>query len=279
MPSLLPAAPAALRLSYAMSSTDLWSLFKDLRFAGQRAHPEHGPCFVAEGRILVEDLLACGRAGMVKVVAVLAETGQAEAVRAQLPEGTVLLIATKSDLEALAGFPFHRGLMAAAQVPVQPSETLLKACRRVLVLPSVADAENLGQLLRTAAALGLDGALLGPGPDPFSRRTVRVSMGTVWKFPLWRVEDVWMALDAWKVDGGELVAAALTPEAIAVQQWVPAPRTALVLGPEGPGLAPDDLARCHQTVRISMTEGVDSLNVAAAGAILMHWLVKDGLGA
>lgn len=262
-----------------MSDSDLWPLFKDLRFAGQRAHPEHGPCFVAEGRILVEDLLAWGRAGKVKVVAVLAETSQAETVRGQLPEGTGLLIATKSELEALAGFPFHRGLMAAAQVPAQPSESRLKACGRLLVLPSVADAENLGQLLRTAAALGLDGALLGPGPDPFSRRSVRVSMGTVWKLPLWRVEDVWTALDSWKFDGGEVVAAALAPESIPLHQWTPSLRTALVLGPEGPGLAPDDLARCHQTVRVSMADGVDSLNVAAAGAILMHWMVKDGLGA
>ena len=262
-----------------MSDSDLWPLFKDLRFAGQRAHPEHGPCFVAGGRILVEDLLAWGRAGKVKVVAVLAETGQADAVRPQLPKGTALLIATKSELEALAGFPFHRGLMAAAQVPSQSSETLFQACRRLLVLPSIADAENLGQLLRTAAALGLDGALLGPGPDPFSRRTVRVSMGTVWKLPLWRVEDVWTSLEAWKVEGGEIVAAALTPESVPVQQWTPTPRTALVLGPEGPGLTAEDLARSDQAVRISMAGGVDSLNVAAAGAILMHWLVKDRQGA
>jgi tRNA G18 (ribose-2'-O)-methylase SpoU len=104
-------------------------------------------------------------------------------------------------------------------------------------------------------------------------------MGTVWKLPLWRVEDVWASLEAWKVEDGKMVAAALTPECIPVQQWAPAPRTALVLGPEGPGLAQEDLARCDQTVRISMAEGVDSLNVAAAGAILMHWMVKDRQGA
>lgn len=258
-----------------MSSDDLWPLFRDLRFAGQRAHPDHGPCFVAEGRILVEDLLAWGRSGKVKVVAVLAETGQAETVRPQLPEGTALLIATKSELEALAGFPFHRGLMAAAQVPPQPSETLLHSCRRLLVLPSVADAENLGQLLRTAAALGMEGALLGPGPDPFSRRTVRVSMGTVWKLPLWRVEDVWDSLATWKAEDGEIVGASLAPECILIHQWTPAPRTALVLGPEGPGLSDEALIRCDRIVSIPMADSVDSLNVAVAGAILMHWMLKD----
>jgi tRNA G18 (ribose-2'-O)-methylase SpoU len=259
-----------------MTAPDLWPLFKDLRFAGQRAHPELGPCFVAEGRILVEDLLAWGRAGQARVVAVLAETGQAEAVRPLLPEGTELLVATRPELEALAGFPFHRGLMAAALVPAQRDEEALRACSRLLVLPAVADAENLGQLLRTAAALGMDGALLGPGPDPYSRRVVRVSMGTAWKLPLWRQDDLWTALAGWRDRGGEVVAAALTSLSIPVRDWVPGSRTALVLGPEGPGLAEADLARCDRTVRIAMADGVDSLNVAAAGAILMHRLVSEG---
>jgi len=256
-----------------MSLPDPWPLFQDLRFAGQRVHPAHGPCFVAEGRILVEDLLAWGRAGRLDVVAVLAEAGSAEAVRPLLPPGAELLVATRPELEALAGFPFHRGLLAAARVPAEPSEAALRATRRLLVLPAMADVENLGQLLRTAAALGLDGALLGPGPDPFSRRAVRVSMGTSWKLPLWRREDPWAALAAWKGEDGERVAAALTPLSLAAGAWRPAPRTALVLGPEGPGLAPEALARCERTVRIPMAEGVDSLNVAAAGAILMHRLM------
>jgi tRNA G18 (ribose-2'-O)-methylase SpoU len=259
-----------------MTDSGLWPLFKDLRFAGQRAHPGLGPCFVAEGRILVEDLLAWGRAGRVKVAAVLAETGQAEAVRPLLPEGAELLVASRAELEALAGFPFHRGLMAAARVPSQPEEDRLRACGRLLVLPAIADAENLGQLLRTAAALGMDGALLGPGPDPFSRRVVRVSMGTVWKLPLWRFEDVWAALDGWKAQGGDRVAAALIDGSVPVRQWLPEARTALVLGPEGPGLPEADIARCDHTVRIAMAPGVDSLNVAAAGAILMHRLVAEG---
>ena len=256
-----------------MTPSDAWPLFQDLRFAGQRVHPLHGPCFVAEGRILVEDLLTWGRAGRAQVVAVLAETSQAEGVRPLLPEGTELLIATRAKLEALAGFPFHRGLMAAARVPTSPGLDQLRACARLLVLPAVADAENLGQLLRTAAALGMDGAVLGPGPDPYSRRVVRVSMGTAWKLPLWRPEDLWEALAAWQGDGGELVGAALSAEAVPVQAWQPAPRTALMLGPEGPGLSAEDLARCARVVRIHMAEGVDSLNVAAAGAILMHQLV------
>jgi tRNA G18 (ribose-2'-O)-methylase SpoU len=230
---------------------------------------------VAEGRILVEDLLAWGRGERVRVVAVLAETGLAQAVAPLLPPGAVLLTAARAELEALAGFPFHRGLLAAAVVPPQPDQARLRGCRRLLALPAVADAENLGQLLRTAAALGMDGVLLGPGPDPFSRRTIRVSMGTAWKLPLWRHEDVWGALEDWRTAGdrGEIAGAALTGQSVPVQAWNPHPRTALVLGPEGPGLAAEALARCDRIVRIPMAEGVDSLNVAAAGAILMHRLV------
>lgn len=251
-----------------MSLPDPRHLFQDLRFAGQRVHGEKGACFIAEGRILVEDLLAWGRAGQVEVVAVLAEDAAAEGVRPLLPGGTELLVATRPELEALAGFPFHRGLMAAARVPAQPGEDRLRASKRLLVLPSVGDPENLGQLLRTAAGLGLDGALLGPGPDPFSRRVVRVSMGTAWKLPLWRSEDPWAALADWKGGDGEVVAAALGGDPL--EAWEPQSRSALVLGPEGPGLSAAELGRCDRAVRIAMAPGVDSLNVAAAGAILMH---------
>ena len=259
-----------------MDDSDLWPLFQDLRFAGQRAHPAHGPCFVAEGRILVEDLLAWGREGRVRVVAVLAEPGLAAAVEPLLPADTRLLTADRARMEALAGFPFHRGLLAAARVPPAPDLDRLRGCARLLALPALADAENLGQLLRTAAALGLDGVLLGPGPDPFSRRAVRVSMGTVWKLPLWRLEDPWAALEHWRGDGGEVVGAALAAASIPVGGWRPAQRTALVLGPEGPGLGALERTRCDRLVRIPMAAGVDSLNVAAAGAILMHRMVAPG---
>jgi tRNA G18 (ribose-2'-O)-methylase SpoU len=256
-----------------MADAQLWDLFKDLRFGGVREHAVHGSCFVAEGRILVEDLLGWGRDGRLKVVAVLAETGAAEAVKPLLPEGTELLVATRAEVEAMAGFPFHRGLLGAVVLPAEPSEERLLACERLLVLPELADVENLGQLLRTAAALGLGGVLMGPGPDPFSRRAVRVSMGGSWKLPIWRREDPWAALRAWRGLGGEAMAAALAPQSRTVNQWIPAPRTALVLGPEGSGLSAADLARCDGAVVIPMASGVDSLNVAAAGAILMHRMV------
>lgn len=258
-----------------MTGFDPWDPYRDLRFAGTREHPAHGPCFIAEGRILVEDLLQAGRAGRVKVISVAATTGAAGAVRDLLPQGAELLTADEAALSALAGFPFHRGLMACAQVPDAPPQEGLLEARRLLVLPRLYDSENLGLLLRSAAALGLDGVLAGPGPGQWTRRTVRVSMGAVWRIPVWREADPWTRLAAWKgaAPDSEVVAAALSDRAEEARAWRPSPRCALVMGPEDTGLEAAHLAQCDRAVAIPMASGMDSLNVAAAGAILMFQMM------
>ncbi|MDR3682634.1 MAG: RNA methyltransferase [Geothrix sp.] len=258
-----------------MAAFDPWDPYRDLRFAGTREHPDHGTCFIAEGRILVEDLLGAARAGRLKVISVAATTSAAAAIRGLLPPGTELLTADPSALSELAGFPFHRGLMACAQVPPAPPAAALGEARRLLVLPRLYDSENLGLLLRSAAALGLDGVLAGPGPGLWTRRTVRVSMGAVWRIPVWRAEDPWAALAAWKAaaSGSEVIAAALTENAEDARAWRPGPRCALVMGPEDTGLDGAQLACCDRAVAIPMASGMDSLNVAAAGAILMFRMV------
>jgi tRNA G18 (ribose-2'-O)-methylase SpoU len=153
----------------------------------------------------------------------------------------------------------------------QPLEHLLRI-DRLLVLPRLYDNENLGLLLRSAAALGLQGVLAGPGPGLWNRRTVRVSMGAVWRIPVWRMEDPWATLAAWKAEktGSEIVAAALTESAEDARFWRPVSRCALVMGPEDTGLSAEHLACCDRAVAITMASGMDSLNVAAAGAILMY---------
>lgn len=261
-----------------MTAFDPWDPYRDLRFAGTREHPEHGTCFIAEGRILVEDLLAAGRAGHLKVISVAATTTAALDLQERLPAGTELLTMEPAALSELAGFPFHRGLMACAQVPAPPPAEALIHARRLLVLPRLYDSENLGLLLRSAAALGLDGVLAGPGPGQWTRRTVRVSMGAVWRIPVWRVEDPWERLADWKLakSGSEVVAAALTEAAEDARVWRPADRCALVMGPEDTGLDAEQLARCDRAVAIAMASGMDSLNVAAAGAILMFRMMGMG---
>jgi tRNA G18 (ribose-2'-O)-methylase SpoU len=263
-----------------MADFDPWDPYRDLRFAGTREHPDHGTCFIAEGRILVEDLLAAGRAGRMKVISVAATPAAAGGLQDRLPPGTELLTAEPAALSEMAGFPFHRGLLACAQVPPPPPVAHLAGARRLLVLPRLFDTENLGLLLRSAAALGLDGVLAGPGPGQWTRRTVRVSMGAVWRIPVWRAEEPWALLAEWKAahPGSDIVAAALSAQAEAIHAWRPADRCALVMGPEDTGLDDQALARCDRAVAIPMASGMDSLNVAAAGAILMHRMTEGGSG-
>lgn len=259
-----------------MATFDPWEPYRDLRFAGTRRHPVHGMCFIAEGRILVEDLLNAARAGRMKVVSVAATTAAAEGLRPSLPEGVELLEAEPSVLSSLVGFPFHRGLLACAVVPEPPPPGGLNGVRRLLVLPRLYDGENLGLLLRSAAALGVQGVLAGPGPGLWTRRTVRVSMGAVWRIPVWHAEDPWATLAGWKAAdaGSEVVAAALTEGAEPIHAWHPAARCALVMGPEDIGLSSEHLAQCDRAVVIPMASGMDSLNVAAAGAILMFRMME-----
>jgi tRNA G18 (ribose-2'-O)-methylase SpoU len=148
----------------------------------------------------------------------------------------------------------------------------------LLVLPRLDNVDNLGQLLRTAVALGMEAVLVGQGPSPFERRTIRVSMGAAWRIPIRVSEDLPSLLARWKAHEpatpSEIIGAALVEGALSAGLWVPTPRTALVLGPEDRGLDRDWLGRCDRHVVIPMAKGMDSLNVAAAGAILMFRMMQ-----
>lgn len=237
-------------------------------------HPEAGPCFVCEGRFLVEAALAAGRSGRLAVLSVLAEP-RATWLEPLLPPGTRRLALEAPALEELLGFPFHRGVLCAVATPPEPAPEALVTCQNLVVLPHVDNVDNLGLILRSAAALGMDGVLAGRGPGVFERRTVRVSMGAAWTLPVWQREDPTELLKAWKTAGGEVIGAALVPGALDSRRWEPGARTALVLGPEAQGLDAAWLARCDRHVAIPMARALDSLNVAAAGAILMHRMMGD----
>ncbi|HOD33378.1 MAG: putative TrmH family tRNA/rRNA methyltransferase [Acidobacteria bacterium ADurb.Bin340] len=241
--------------------------FRALFGAGTTLHPLHGPCFVCEGRLLVQEALAAHRAGHLIVRSVLGTPGALATL--DLPEGIPALAASAEAISGLANFTFNRGLLCAVSVPPPPDPGALTKAQRLLVLPRVDQVDNLGLLLRSAAALGMEGVLLGRGPGAFDRRTVRVSMGAAWRLPVWRSETPETLLEAWRSAGGEVVGAALAPGALDARRWIPAPRTALVLGPEGEGLEQAWLERCDLLAQIPMARGMDSLNVAAAGAILM----------
>ncbi len=183
--------------------------------------------------------------------------------------------AADADVMATAvGFHLNRGVLAVADraAPVDAA-ALARSARTLAVLEGVGDHENLGALFRNAAALGVDGVLLGPRcSDPLYRRSVRVSMGHVLRVPFAELPGPWPAsLDLLRAAG--LTVAALTPDPAAVplsSTGLAGSRVALLLGAEGPGLTADALASADVRVRIPMASGVDSLNVATAAAVAAY---------
>lgn len=174
-------------------------------------------------------------------------------------------------LEEITGFHLHRGAMAAMHRPAPvPLPELLAGARRVAVLEDIVDHTNVGAIFRSAAALDIDAVLVSPRcGDPLYRRSVRVSMGTVFQVP-------WARLEAWphglailKDRGFTVAAMELTDDAQdidAVAARNP-DKLALVLGTEGAGMSAETLAAVDLAVKIPMRNGVDSLNVAAASAV------------
>lgn len=183
-------------------------------------------------------------------------------------------------MAAAVGFHLNRGVLAVADRAAPPDPVALaRGARLVAVLEGVNDHENLGSLFRNAAALGVDGVLLGPRcADPLYRRSVRVSMGHVLRVPFADLPGPWPgALDALRAAG--LTVAALTPAPDAVPlaaAGLAGTRTALLLGAEGPGLSSEALDAADLRVRIPMAAGVDSLNVATAAAVAFHEVTGSG---
>jgi tRNA G18 (ribose-2'-O)-methylase SpoU len=226
---------------------------------------------VAEGAHAVVRLLASGR----PVRSVLLDRIRLEALGPRLADvGAPVLVADQPTLRAVAGFPVHRGVLAAAdRWPLPDPASMLAGARRVAVVEDVNDHENLGVIFRSAGSLGLDAVLLSPRCcDPLYRRSVRVSMGHVVTVPWTRLEPWPEALDVLRRAGFRLVA--LTPaagaEPLAAFDCGPVERVAVLLGAEGPGLSAAVLAAADHRVTIPMRTPGDSLNVASAAAIAFY---------
>lgn len=211
-------------------------------------------------------------------------TGQAAAILARCPE-TPAYVSSLEVLTQLTGFPLTRGILCAMRrKPLPAAETVCRGARRLAVLENIMNPTNLGAIIRSAAALNMDGLLLTPSCcDPLYRRSVRVSMGTIFQIP-WTV--IGAKAEDWPEKGMALlrqmgfqtVAMALRDDSAALDdpRLASAERLAVILGTEGDGLSRDTLAACDYTVRIPMSHGVDSLNVAAASAVAFWELGKGG---
>ena len=252
--------------------------YRDLHDAQARRRMEtagaDGPgFFVAEGAHAVRRLLKSGR----RVRSVLVDRIRLEALGAELTRlDAPILVADQALLGAVAGFPVHRGALAAAdRWPLPDPAAVLAPARRVAVLEDINDHENLGVIFRSAGSLGLDALLLSPGCcDPLYRRSVRVSMGHVTTVPWTRLEPWPEAIATVAEAGFSLVALTPAADAAPLAGWAPGAgaRVAVLLGAEGPGLSPAVLAAADRRLTIPMRTAADSLNVGSAAAIAFYAL-------
>jgi tRNA G18 (ribose-2'-O)-methylase SpoU len=244
--------------------------FRDLTDADVR--PDRRGVVIAEGVNVVERLVG-SRCRLRAVIGVPDRIDALSPVLASVD--APVYVVDKWTLSDVAGFRVTRGVLAAADRPPPVDvEAALATAARVAVLESLNDFENLGALFRNAAAFGLDLVLLDERcADPLYRRSVRVSMGHALRVPFAVVPGPWPGALA-ILAGHGLTTVALTPDLSAEDIYdVAAPRRwAVLLGAEGPGLAPATLAAAERRVRIPMAPGVDSLNVATAGAVAFSHL-------
>ncbi|MHB1172700.1 MAG: TrmH family RNA methyltransferase [Lacisediminihabitans sp.] len=232
-----------------------------------------GGLYLAESLLVLERALRAGH----QPGSVLALGGSVdEAVEATRGFDIPIFTGPGELLEQLTGYLLHRGLIASMHRPALPSPAgLLRDARRIVILENVADPTNVGAIFRSVAGIGADAVLVTPRcSDPYYRRAIRVSMGTVLQVPWTRVGD-WDSTRALLTASGFHVAAfALTEDAIDLRSFAAtAPeRVALVLGAEGEGLTQEALAAADTIVQIPMRHGIDSLNVAATAAVAMYAL-------
>lgn len=240
-----------------------------------RAHDrrERGGLFVAETREVVRQLLGAPRFtphSVLTTEAALPDLAAALDAHPALP----VLVAPLDVVKTVVGFDFHRGCLALGmrRAPCTLDELCARRPRRVVVLEDVSNPDNVGGVFRSARALGADAVVCGGATsDPLYRKVVRVSMGAVLHLPYAAVDDTTAALARLRTDGITLLALVSRDGDDVATLAVP-DRCAVVVGNEGAGLSPGALAGADRRVRIAMTPGVDSLNVAVAAAIALHRL-------
>lgn len=237
-----------------------------------RLEPDKG-VFIAESPKVIATALDAGYEPLSLLMERRHIEGDAQPILARCGEIPVYT-AERETLARLTGFELTRGVLCAMRRPRLPSvEEVCARARRVAVLEGIVDHTNVGAIFRSAAALGIDAVLVTPTCcDPFYRRAVRVSMGTVFQVPWTYLPEGWP--QTLRTLGFTTAAMALCDASLPIYapQLKRADRLAVVLGTEGDGLAPSTIAACDCTVRIPMTHGVDSLNVAAASAVAFYQL-------
>jgi tRNA G18 (ribose-2'-O)-methylase SpoU len=237
--------------------------------------------FVAEGRLVVARLLPLSahaghpfEATVRSVLVTPAARDRMGEVLGAYPDLPVYVV-SQAVMDDLGGFNFHRGCLALASRPAARllDRDHLADRTRVIVLEGVNNPDNVGGILRSAAAFAADLVVFGPRcADALYRKTIRTSMGGVFEVP-WVEAGPWTpALDALRASGLRLIALTPAREACRLRDLAPGGRVALLAGAEGAGLTSETLAAADACVRIPMTARVASLNVATAVSIALHHL-------
>lgn len=228
--------------------------------------------FVAESEFTVRRLLE----SPFEVESLLATQAASQRLEALVPSTVQLFVASKTILSEIVGYRFHSGVLACgkrrrlastAQITTHDARAQL-----LVALSQVVDADNVGSIVRSAAAFGADAVLIDPRcADAFSRRAIRVSMGNVFRIPIVECENLGVEFAALANDHGYTLFAAVTDcDAMPLRTIEPTGRDVLLFGGEGYGLSDELVTRCSRRVTIPMDRGMDSLNVAVASAVTLY---------
>ena len=240
-----------------------------------RADPANA-LFIAESPLVIGRALESGCVPVSFLMEPRHLTSQALPLLERCPEDIPVYTAAPEVLTRLTGFHLTRGMLCAMRRPALPTvEEVCANARRIAVLENVMNPTNIGAIFRCAAALGMDAVLLtAAGSDPLYRRASRVSMGNVFLVPWTYLPEEAPWPERLRRLGFQTVAMALREDSLLLNdpRLMAAEKLAVVLGTEGDGLSDGTIAACDYTVRIPMTHGVDSLNVAAASAVAFYQL-------
>jgi len=252
-----------------------------LRDTSLRRHLESEQgLFIAEGEKVIRRAIEAGYRPRSFLLAERWLDGLRDVVQ-RWPAAPVFLV-TEDLAEQVTGFHVHRGALASLHREQRHRLHELVAMQRVVVLEDIVDHTNVGAIIRNAAALGWDGALLSPrAADPLYRRSIKVSMGAVFSLPWARLEDWWAAPGMLAAAGFLTVALTPAPDALMLSELAAGisaeTRVAVMLGTEGAGLSRRWSDEAEVRARIPMFAGIDSLNVAAAAAIACYALSARGV--
>ena len=258
---------------FSAPELDIYARLSEVQLLN-RADPENA-LFIAESPNVIERALNAGCVPVSFLMERKHVEGKGREILARC--GDIPVYAAELDvLIQLTGFHLTRGMLCAMRRPKLPSvEEVCAGARRIAVLENVMNPTNIGAIFRSAAALNMDAVLLtSAGSDPLYRRAVRVSMGTVFQVPWTYLEDENSWPEQLHALGFKTAAMALREDSVRLDdpRLLNEEKLAIVLGTEGDGLAADTIAYCDYTVRIPMSHGVDSLNVAAASAVAFYQL-------